>query len=285
MTSRRLAALVAAIAVVPIILVGCSSSDDTSSSGTTVESTTSTAIPEQGVLQILVTNDDGVGAEGISVLTEALVALPDVEVAVVAPATQQSGQGGNETGGQLTGEPTTTAGGYEAIGVEGFPADSVIYALDQDGIDFEPHVVVSGINEAQNLGAVIDVSGTIGAARAAVRRGIPALAVGSGTPSFDYATAAAFVTDWLEEHRPGLIDGTYAATDPILLEGMNVPSCAPGTEVRGLLEVPLAPTGTDAIKDQDCASTLTDPPDDIIAFNNGFVTLSVLPPEPAPTTP
>ncbi len=290
MTSRRLATLVASIAIVPILFVGCGSSDDEDSvaettSTTVAEPAGTTAPAEEPVLKILVTNDDGVTAEGISVVTEALVALPNTEVTVVAPATQQSGQGGNETGGTLAAAPAKTAAGYDATAVTGFPADSIIYALDQDGIDFVPDLVVSGINEGQNLGTIIDVSGTVGAARAAARRGIPALASSSGMSGFDFETAAEFVTDWVEEHRDGLIDGTYRSAEPILLEGMNVPSCAPGTEVRGIAEVPVATTGTDAIIEQDCASTLADPTDDIIAFNNGFVSLSVLPPDPAPTTP
>ena len=55
----------------------------------------------------------------------------------------------------------------------------------------KPDVVLSGINQGQNLGALSDVSGTVGAARTAARHGIPALAVsqGTGNPP-DYAAGA-----------------------------------------------------------------------------------------------
>lgn len=285
MMSRRLRALVLAGAAAAVLTVGCSNSSDSSNSSDTTPSSTSvtttaevttTTAPE--VLKILVSNDDGVSAPGIDVLVQALVALPNVEVAVSAPATQQSGQGGRSTPGALVGTKTTTISGYPATGVEGYPADSVVYALDQGGIDFVPDVVIAGINEGQNLGGVIDYSGTVGAARAAVARGIPALAISSGLSTFDYAAGVPFVTDWVEEHRAGLLDGTYAK-GVVLLENMNVPSCATGA-IRGLAEVPNTTATEQAIVEQDCTSTLTDPADDIVAFNNGFVALSVVPPTP-----
>src|SRR4051794_15827536 len=103
MSSRRVAALAAVIAIVPIMLAGCSSSDDSdaSASTTTAAEAAGTTVPMDTVLDILVTNDDGVTSDGISTVTEALRALPDVKVTVVAPAAQQSGQGGKETGGTL----------------------------------------------------------------------------------------------------------------------------------------------------------------------------------------
>jgi hypothetical protein len=53
-------------------------------------------------LQILVTNDDGVGAPGINATVKALTALPDTKVTVVAPLTNQSGTGAKVTAGTLT---------------------------------------------------------------------------------------------------------------------------------------------------------------------------------------
>ena len=142
------------------------------------------------VLQVLITNDDGVSAEGIDALVEAVRKLPRVKVTVVAPATNQSGTSDKTTPGTLVPEPTLTISGYPALAVPGFPADSVIAALA--GADpTKPDVVLSGINQGQNLGALSDVSGTVGAARTAARHGIPALAVSQGTGSPpDYAAGA-----------------------------------------------------------------------------------------------
>ncbi len=61
--------------------------------------------------------------------------------------------------------------------VAGFPADTVIYASTRAGCSSVPHLVVSGINAGQNVGPAVTLSGTIGAARTAAKRGIPAIAV------------------------------------------------------------------------------------------------------------
>ena len=52
--------------------------------------------------RILVTNDDGVAAPGIASVIDALQSLPNVEVTVIAPATNQSGTGANTTAGNIT---------------------------------------------------------------------------------------------------------------------------------------------------------------------------------------
>lgn len=230
---------------------------------------------EAEALQILVTNDDGVGAEGIDVLVTALAAVEGVEVTVVAPATQQSGTGGNATEGTLTSNRAQTAGGHEATAVEGFPADAVRVAFED--MSLQPDLVISGINEGQNLGPVVDVSGTVGAARAAQRTGVPALAVSQGIGDApDYAAAAELVVAWVEDNRAALLAGGLPL-DAVL--NLNVPTCTAG-EVRGTLEVESATTG-DAMTASDCAATGEGYADDVTAFANGFATLTEVPVEPA----
>ncbi len=63
--------------------------------------TATTIEPETEQLRVVVTNDDGVGAAGIDALVVALQSL-ELDITVVAPATEQSGQGGNITDGLLT---------------------------------------------------------------------------------------------------------------------------------------------------------------------------------------
>src|ERR1700759_1797097 len=94
-----------AVVVAAVLLVAaCSdsndSSSDTTSSTSTTEITQSSPKPLQ-TLAILVTNDDGVKAEGIGVLTKGLRSIEDVHVTVVAPATQESGTDGKTTPGKL----------------------------------------------------------------------------------------------------------------------------------------------------------------------------------------
>ncbi|HEY5155966.1 MAG TPA: 5'/3'-nucleotidase SurE [Acidimicrobiales bacterium] len=234
-----------------------------------------------GPLQILVTNDDGVGAAGIDAVVQALVALPDVHVTVVAPADNQSGSAGKTTAGPLTVTDATTASGYPAKAVHGYPADTVRWAIDDHGIDVTPDLVVSGINFGQNIGPTTDKSGTVGAARAAAARKIPALASsqGLGDPP-TWADGAAAVLAWVAGHRDGLGRGAPGA--PLLLDNLNIPTCTTGAP-RGTITVPVAVDG--AGRDQnavDCTSTDANLPDDIAAFTHGYITVSTL--DPVSTT-
>ena len=224
-------------------------------------------------LWILVTNDDGVSAPGIDAVVRALRKLPNVKVTVVAPLSNQSGTGDQTTPGELAVAESATASGITARAVDGFPADTVIWALDH-GV--KPKLVVSGVNTGQNLGPVVDASGTVGAAKTAVRHGVPALAVSQGlaaTPDAtpDYAAGVRYAIDWVKAHRKSLT-GKHPKLE---LENLNVPTCPTG-KVRGLEEVPGAATG-DINPPVDCASTLENPTDDLQAFANGFATVNVVP--------
>jgi 5'-nucleotidase len=270
------------VAVLAVLAVGCSDSDDSAEGGddttTTTEATTTTA--EAEVLTILVANDDGYDAEGIDAVVRALSELPDTEVVVAAPAENQSGSGSQTTEGELPTAEVETLSGHPATAVTGFPADSVNWALD-GGIDVTPDLVVTGINEGQNLGFLGDqVSGTVGAARAAAARGIPALAASSAeNDATDYDLAAEYVVEWVEEHRQALLAGELTGTE-LLLQNLNIPACTAG-ELRGLLELPMSSSSDGVYQDPDCTSTLEDPADDIAGFNNGFVVISDLTLEPA----
>jgi len=126
-------------------------------------------------LKILVTNDDGVYADGLWQLVKE---LRDVgTVTVVAPDRDQSGVGTSVTLGQplRLSEIRSLVKEVKAYSVEGTPADSVILALRlamKDGID----LIVSGINEGPNLGNDVFISGTVGAALQGYFYGIPAIA-------------------------------------------------------------------------------------------------------------
>jgi 5'-nucleotidase len=243
-----------------------------------------------GALRILVTNDDGVGAEGIDAIVEALTADPDNDVTVCGPLMDESGTGDTTDCATGNATDTTTQSGYPATAVDGCPADAVNYALDPaNGLyaaDSLPHVVISGINEGQNVGAPIatSVSGTVGAAKTAARdHGIPALATSQGSSTgvpvappaaeYDFDSGAAAALEWLAEHRTALAAGNVATAT---VDSLNTPTCTAG-EIRGLREVPLASDSTDSFKPQDCESTLETPQNDAEAFINGFNALSPVP--------
>ncbi len=265
-----------AVAVVALATAcgGDGGGDDGSAAPEPGDATTSPA-PEP--LEVLVTNDDGVGAEGIDVLVTALGEVDGVELTVVAPASQQSGTGGNVTEGPVATRAAATAGGHEATAVEGFPADAVRVALDDMGL--RPDLVISGINEGQNLGGIVEASGTVGAARAAVQRGVPALAVSQGIAGdLDYEVAADLVVAWLEDNRDAVVAGDTPAGTVV---NLNVPSCDAG-ELRGTLDVATAATTEGALgMPSDCTSTAEGFTDDITAFQNGYATLAEVPAEPA----
>lgn len=280
----RARGVVAGAALVAALLAGCSDDGDddpvaqsgtpesTEATESTTERTAEPAAPEP--LSILVTNDDGYSAEGIDAVVEALVGAGH-EVEVVAPLEQQSGTGGTFTEGAVESQEEETASGHPALAVAGYPSDSVRVALDE--LEMTPDLVVSGINEGQNVGPLVDISGTIGAARAAVARGVPALALSASTGPFaaGYEAGAGLMLTWIEEHAAALAAGEA----PVEVTSINVPSCAEG-EPEELVEVPVG-TGGDVLAESDCTSDLTDPADDVEGLNHGFPTLTVVPAEPA----
>jgi len=233
---------------------------------------------KQPPLRILVTNDDGVTSDGIDALVEALQGVKGVKVTVIAPAETQSGKGSTTTGGTLTGSPATTKSGVKAIAVAGTPADSVIYALEQGGLKQKPNLVMSGINSTQNLGIATDASGTVGAAKTAAARGISAVAFSQGiagvsTP--DYPSGAKAALAWLKRYRKTL-SAAKGKTTAVVLESVNIPTCTSGA-IRGTLDTTIAPNLDNGVIDQNCASTLASPTNDIEAFNNGYITVTKVP--------
>lgn len=127
-------------------------------------------------MRILITNDDGITAPGLKVLTDIAtqVAGPDGEVWTVAPAFEQSGVAHciNYT------KPTMISQLEERrFAAEGSPADCVIAALYDVMKDSPPDLILSGVNRGNNAAENTLYSGTIGAAMEAALQGIPAIAL------------------------------------------------------------------------------------------------------------
>jgi 5'-nucleotidase len=262
------------VAALAVIAAACSSSGKQTTGNTAppVASPTTVAstLPR---LTVLVTNDDGYAAPGIDTMVQALVKLPSVVVTVVAPLENQSGTGTKSTDGVVKATHVKTASGYPAIAVAGYPSDAVNYALNTV-YSVAPDLVVSGINNGQNLGPFIAVSGTIGAAETASLTGVPAIAVsqGFGNPP-DFAAAARLTTAWITEHRSQYI---LAHPGKAQVISINVPTCVTGT-VRGVMQLPPA-SGLNGrnINKVNCNSTAVSPRDDIDAFADGFAVLTDL---------
>lgn len=269
--SRRLPLVV----VATFLITGaaaCSSSGSTSDGSA---ASTSTTVEERAALTIVVTNDDGIKAPGIDTLVTALDKLDDVDVHVVAPAENQSGTGDKTTPGGAKSQDGTTESGIEGTAVDGYPADTVNVAVDD--LHLDPDLVVSGINRGQNVGPLASISGTVGAALTAARRGIPAIAGSAGlTDDADYRGATALLIAWIDAHRAALVAGKVPTASII---NFNVPQCTAGTP-RPLVKVPLAakiPDGVDPFKADCAAPSTTAPTTDVDAVAHGYQAQTVVP--------
>ncbi len=138
-------------------------------------------------MKILISNDDGIAANGIRVLTKALAEEHDVYV--IAPDRERSAAGHSLTlHTPLRVEELETINGAKRTWVTtGTPGDCVkigINAILRD--DEEPDIVISGINHGPNLGADILYSGTVSCAMEGAMMGIPSIAVSLASMQTDY---------------------------------------------------------------------------------------------------
>jgi hypothetical protein len=94
----------------------------------------------------------------------------------------------------------------------------------------------------------------------------------AGEPVLDYESGVEAVLTWLEENRDDLVAGSVTKID--------IPTCPVGS-IRGTEDVPLWLAGDEQLDPfaVDCGSTLEDPTDDLTAFVNGFVAVTVMPVE------
>ena len=139
-------------------------------------------------MRILVSNDDGVDAAGIRMLA-AVLREAGHEVTVVAPDRDRSGASNSLT---LDLPIRLKRIDHYTVSVAGTPTDCVHLALT-GLLEFEPDIVVSGINNAANLGDDVIYSGTVSAAMEGRFLGLPAVAVSLVTRNHDpkhFETAA-----------------------------------------------------------------------------------------------
>jgi 5'-nucleotidase len=172
-------------------------------------------------MRILVSNDDGYLATGINVLTEALEEV--AEVVVMAPDRNRSAASHSLT---LSTPLRVKKHGENRYSVNGTPSDCVHLALT-GFLDYEPDLVVSGINHGANLGDDVIYSGTVAAAMEGRFLGWPTIAVSLvGHKLTHFPTAARVVTDMIRK-----LDSSALAADVIL--NVNVPD-VPYEELTGI---------------------------------------------------
>ena len=188
------------------------------------------------MIRVLVTNDDGIDAAGLTALVEKLA--DHAKVYVAAPADQQSAKSQSITFlRRIKAEEREVKGAEKAWTVDGTPTDCVKWALgrlEEEGIT--PDFLFSGINLGTNLGLAAYYSGTIGAAREGALNGIRsiALSVGNykeGATQFDYVLG----------QLPRFMEMALKVS-PSTVISVNAPDI-PSWEIKGLRIVPAAPFG------------------------------------------
>ena len=138
-------------------------------------------------MKILISNDDGIAANGIRVLTKALAA--DHDVYVIAPDRERSAAGHSLTlHTPLRVEELETITGAKRTWVTtGTPGDCVKIGINAILSEEElPDIVISGINHGPNLGSDILYSGTVSCAMEGAMMGIPSIAVSLASMQSDY---------------------------------------------------------------------------------------------------
>lgn len=173
-------------------------------------------------MNILISNDDGILAHGLSLLGEAAGDLG--RVTVVAPDREQSATSHSLTLHRPIRATRRADGAYQ---VDGTPTDCVLLALSAL-MPEKPDFVFSGVNHGPNMGEDVLYSGTVAAAMEGLAAGIPSVAISYG--SFDI--------EHLESHRAGLrrlLAGIVAinAFPRDTLLNVNLPAI-PGDQVKGV---------------------------------------------------
>ena len=182
-------------------------------------------------MRVLLTNDDGIEAAGLQTLRKALIRVPGIELAVIAPDGNRSAMARSITTRRpLWVQEVDFDDGTVGYATDGTPVDCVRLANLGLVAGFQAELVVSGINHGSNLGDDITYSGTVAAAFEAIVLGLPGIAVSQQSRAleldfrtglrFDFRIAAEFTARLVAElESVPLPDGT--------LLNINVPGGEP----------------------------------------------------------
>jgi 5'-nucleotidase len=191
------------------------------------------------MLNVLLTNDDGIEAEGLQAMRGALAGVAGVRLAVIAPDGNRSAMARSITTRRpLWVAEVPFADGTVGYASDGTPVDCVRLASLGLVEDFKTDLVVSGINHGANLGDDITYSGTVAAALEGVVLGLPAIAVSqqSKARALDFRYDGGFGF----EVAAGFVAGLVARIEEVPLPAgtllnVNVPAGVPdGVEVTSL---------------------------------------------------
>lgn len=207
-------------------------------------------------LRIVLTNDDGYNAPGLTTLYSGLVAA-GFDVHIVAPAVNQSAQGSSLGGTTALATPVNiTEFSPGNFYVDGKPATAALTAIDDLFAGNPPDIIISGTNRGDNAGESANISGTVNNALQGLFEGVPAIAISAdsvgGSYDIGFARAANFLGDFLHELQDAQDEG-----QPLLPEGEGLTINVPGVAEQNFKGVtvttittessaffPYTPTGT-----------------------------------------
>jgi len=159
-------------------------------------------------LRILITNDDGIHAEGLTALEKIAAVLTD-DVWVVAPEYEQSGASRALT---LADPLRVRRLGERRFAVDGTPTDCVMLAVQDLVQGAKPDLVLSGVNRGQNLAEDVSMSGTVAGAIQGMVLGVPAIALSQALLVFHDDERTPF--EVAMTHGPGVIQSLLKAGWP-----------------------------------------------------------------------
>ena len=179
--------------------------------------------------RILVSNDDGIHAPGLTVAENIARSLSD-DIWVVAPETEQSGASHSLT---LTMPLRLRQAGHQRFALSGTPTDCVMMAGIHIMKDHLPDLVISGVNRGFNVADDVTYSGTVAAAMEGAVLGIPSIAM-SQAAGGDYEEDVLFAC--ADKHGPPLVKRLVEIGWPEgVLLNINFPALPPGKVKRVLV--------------------------------------------------
>ena len=191
------------------------------------------------MLKVLLTNDDGIEADGLQALRRALLAIDDVELAVIAPDGNRSATARSITTRRpLWVQEVDFGDGTVGYATDGTPVDCVRFASLGLVDGFTADLIVSGINHGSNLGDDITYSGTVAAALEALVLGIPGIAVSqqSNAREMDFRLGSRFAFERAADFVARVVGQLHDVPLPAgTLLNINVPAGEPhGVQVTRL---------------------------------------------------
>ncbi len=172
-------------------------------------------------MNILITNDDGILAKGLSVLAEACSKVGSVTV--VAPDREQSGTSHSLTLHRPLRPVRRPDGAYQ---VDGTPTDCVLLATGSL-LDATPDFVFSGINHGPNMGEDVLYSGTVAAAMEGLSLGLRAVAISFAGGDLEILDSQ---QEWIEQLVREVANADFPAET---LLNVNLPP-VPADRIKGI---------------------------------------------------